>query len=45
MWFYNCTLGIKLTENGTIQKIFHLIDTAKVLGVDNIEEYTKNISI
>lgn len=40
---YNCTLDIKLTENGTIQRIFHPIDIEKVFGVDNIEESTKNI--
>ena len=42
-WIYNSTLNIKLKENGPIHKIFHTTDIEKVLGVDNLHEYIKNV--
>ena len=36
-WFYNSILYKKLVvENGSIHKIFHLMDIEKVFGVDNL---------
>ena len=37
-WFYNNAVNIKLTENGRIHKIFHIIDTEKLLDIDNLDE-------
>ena len=43
-WFYNSTLHIKLVENGPINKIFDPTDIEKVSGLDNLDEYIKNVS-
>ena len=37
-WFYNNAVNIKLTENGRIYKIFHIIDIEKLLDIDNLDE-------
>ena len=37
-WFYNNAVNIKLTENGRIHKIFHIIDIEKLLDIDNLDE-------
>ena len=31
--------NIKLTENGRIHKIFHVIDIEKLLDIDNLDEF------
>ena len=38
-WFYNNAVNIKLTENGRIHKIFHIIDTGMLLDINNLEEF------
>ena len=43
-WFYNSSLLTKFVENGPIHKIFHPTDIQKVLGGDNLDEYTNNVS-
>ena len=37
-WFCNNTVNIKLTENGRIYKIVHVIDIEKLLNIDNLDE-------
>ena len=37
-WFYNNVVNIKLTENGRIYRIFHIIDIEKLLDIDNLNE-------
>ena len=37
-WFYNNAVNIKLTENGRIHKIFHIIDIEKLLDNYNLDE-------
>ena len=43
-WFFNNTLNVKLTENGPITKVFHIIDLKNFLQVDSIEELINNPS-
>ena len=43
-WFFNNTLDDKLTENGPVTKIFHIIDLQNLLQVDSIEELINNLS-
>ena len=43
-WFFNNTLNVKLTENGSITKVFHIIDLKNFLQVDSIEELINNPS-
>ena len=38
-WFYNNAVNIKLTENGRIRKIFHIINIEKLLEIDNLDEF------
>ena len=38
-WFYNNAANIKLTENGRIHKIFHIIGREKLLDIDNLDEF------
>ena len=38
VWFFNNKLSIKIAENGTISKIYHVSDLEKLLKVDHIEE-------
>ena len=38
-WFYNNAVNIKLTENGRIHKIFHIIDIEKLLDIDDLDEF------
>ena len=33
---------MKLTDNGPIHKIFHIIDIENISGIDNLEEYVNN---
>ena len=40
-WFYNNAVNIKLIENGRIHKIFYIIDTEKLLDIDNLDEFLK----
>ena len=44
LWFYNTTLHIKLMKSGLIQTTFHPTDIEKVLAVDNLDKYIKNVS-
>ena len=37
-WFYNNAVNIKLTENGRIHKILHIIDIEKLLDIGNLDE-------
>ena len=38
-WFYSNAVNIKLTENGRIHKIFHIIDLEKLIDIDNLGEF------
>ena len=40
--FFNNTSNVKLTENGPITKIFHIIDLENFLQVGSIEELFNN---
>ena len=44
MWSYNNTLYIKFPGNEIILKIFHLTNTDKIFGVDNLDGYKINVS-
>ena len=43
-WFFNNTVNLKLTDNGPIYKITHIVDLENILGIDNLEEYVNNSS-
>ena len=38
-WFFNNTVNLKLTDNGPVYKIFHIIDIGNILGIGNLGEY------
>ena len=40
-WFYYNAVNIKVTENGRIEKILHIIDREKLLHIDNLGEFLK----
>ena len=44
MWFWNNSINVKLNERGQPTKIHHVIDTEKLLGVDNLNEFINNTS-
>ena len=41
-WIFNNVVNVKLTEDGRIHKIFHVME--KLLKIDNLEDYINNIS-
>ena len=43
-WFSNNSVNLKLTDNGHIHKISHIVDIENVLGIDNLEEYVNNFT-
>ena len=43
-WFFNNTLNVKLIENGSITKIFHISDLENLLQINSIEELLNNPS-
>ena len=38
VFFFNNTLSVKIEENGSISKIYHVSGLEKLLKVDNIKE-------
>ena len=38
-WCYYNAVNIKVTENGRIDKIFHIKDKQKLLDIDNLGEF------
>ena len=43
-WFWNNAINIKLSEKGNLVKIFHIIHIEKLLGIDNLDDFTRNTS-
>ena len=43
-WFLNNSVNLKMTDNGSIYKISHIVDIENILGIDNSEEYVDNSS-
>ena len=43
-WFWNNSVNVKLNERSQPTKIHHVIDTEKLLGVDNLDEFINNTS-
>ena len=43
-WFWNNSVNVKLNERSQPTKIHHVIDTEKLLGVDNLDEFITNTS-
>ena len=43
-WFFNNSVNLKLTDNGPIYKISHVVNIENILGIDNLEEYVNNSS-
>ena len=43
-WFFNNSVNLKMTDNGSIYKISHIVDIENILGIDNSEEYVNNSS-
>ena len=43
-WFWNNSVNVKLNERSQPMKIHHVIDTEKLLGVDNLDEFISNTS-
>ena len=43
-WFVNNSVNLKLTDNGPVHKISHIVDIENILGIDNLEEYVNNSS-
>ena len=43
-WFWNNSVNVKLNERSQSTKIHHVIDTEKLLGVDNLDEFINNTS-
>ena len=41
-WFFNNTLNVKLIENSSITKIFHISDLENLLQINSIEELLNN---
>ena len=39
LWFFNNTVNLKLTDNGALHKISHIVDIENILGIDNVGEY------
>ena len=44
MWFWNNYVNVKLNERSQPMKIDHVIDTEKLFGVDNLDEFINNTS-
>ena len=43
-WFWNNSINVKLNERSQPTKIHYVIDTEKLLGVDNLDEFINNTS-
>ena len=43
-WFFNNSVNLKLTDNGPVYKISHIVDIGNILGTDHLEEYVNNSS-
>ena len=43
-WFFNNVADVKLTEHGTIHKIFNVSDIENLLETDYLEEYINKAS-
>ena len=41
-WFFNNTVNLKLTDNGPIHKISHIVDIENIFEINNFEEYLNN---
>ena len=42
--FFGSSVDVKLDERSQPTKNYHVIDTEKLLGVDNLEEFIDNTS-
>ena len=43
-WFWNNAVNVKLSERSNPVKIFHIIDIAKLFGIDNSDDFISNNS-
>ena len=43
-WFWNNAVNVKLSERSNHVKIFHIIDTEKLFGIDNLDNFINNTS-
>ena len=41
-WFFKNTVNLKLTDNGPIHKIYHIVDIENTSGINNLKEYANN---
>ena len=43
-WFWNNAVNLKLSERSNPVKIFHIIDTEKLSGIDSLDDFISNTS-
>ena len=43
-WFWNNAVNIKHSERSNPVKIFYIIDTEKLFGIDNLDDFISNTS-
>ena len=43
-WFWNNAVNVKLSERSNPVKIFHIIDIAKLFGIDNLDDFISRTS-